>query len=163
MSSRCPITRAEAKQILEAPTADVIDLINQFLLQDETPSEFVPAELVRLEPALRVDSTTTSTNNHSRSEDPFEHTPPRSPLTHFSDFEEDTMPYPYPRYNGEADAEAHIRAYRTTWQVNHVSKRLVMIEANISKIAEFGLSLDGQAASWYSQNDIAEFTDFDQL
>ena len=34
---------------------------------------------------------------------------------------------------------------------------------NISKIAEFGLSLDGQAASWYSQNDIAEFADFDQL
>ena len=57
------------------------------------------------------------------------------------------MPYPYPRYNGEADAEAHIRAYLTTWQVNHASKRLGMIEANIAKIAEFGLSLDGQAAS----------------
>ena len=38
-----------------------------------------------------------------------------------------------------------------------------MIEANISKIAELKLSLDGQAASWYSQNDIAEFADFDQL
>ena len=38
-----------------------------------------------------------------------------------------------------------------------------MIEANISKIANFGLSLDGQAPSWYSQNDIAEFADFDQL
>ena len=73
------------------------------------------------------------------------------------------MPYPYPRYNGEADAEAHIRAYLTTWQANHASKRLGLVEANISKIAEFGLSLDGQAASWYSQNDIAEFADFDQL
>ena len=73
------------------------------------------------------------------------------------------MPYPYPRYNGEADAEAHIRNYLTTWQANHASKRLGLVEANISKIAEFGLSLDGQAASWYSQNEISEFADFDQL
>ena len=112
MSSRRPITRAEAKRILEAPIADAIDLINQFSLQDETPSESVPAENVRLEATFRVDSTTTSTNNHSGSEDPFEHTPPRRPLTHFSaDSEEDTMPYPYPRYNGKADAEAHTRVY----------------------------------------------------
>ena len=47
--------------------------------------------------------------------------------------------------------------------MNHASKRLGLIEANISKISEFGLYLDGQAASWYSQNDIAEFADFDQL
>ena len=67
----------------------------------------MPAELVRLEAAFRVDSTTTSTNN--------------------------------------------------------LSKHLRLIEANISKIAEFRLSLDGQTASWYSQNDIAEFADFDQL
>ena len=73
------------------------------------------------------------------------------------------MPYPYPCYNGEADAEAHIRAYLTTWQANHTSKRLGLIEANISKIDEFKLSLDRQATSWYSQNDIAEFADFDQL
>ena len=73
------------------------------------------------------------------------------------------MPYPYPPYNGEADAEAHIRAYLTTWQANHTSKRLGLVEANISKIAEFGLSLDGQVASWYSQNEISEFADFDQL
>ena len=50
----------------------------------------------------------------------------------FSDSEEDTMHYPYPRYNSEADVEAHIRAYLTTWQVNHASKRLWLIEANIS-------------------------------
>ena len=73
------------------------------------------------------------------------------------------MPYPYPHYNGEADAEVHIRAYLTTWQANHASKRLGLIKANISKIEEFRLSLDGQEASWYSQNDIAEFADFDQL
>ena len=73
------------------------------------------------------------------------------------------MPYPYPRYNGEANAEAHIRAYLTRWQANHASEHLGLIEANISKIAEFRLSLDGQATSWCSQNDIVEFADFDQL
>ena len=41
----------------------------------------------------------------------------------------------------------------------HTSKRLGLVEANISKIAEFGLSLDGQVASWYSQNEISEFAD----
>ena len=65
------------------------------------------------------------------------------------------MPYPYPRYNGEADT-AHICVYLTTRQENHASKRLGVTEANISKITEFGLSLEGQAAIWYSQNDIAE-------
>ena len=49
MSSRGPITRAEGKRILEALISDAIDLINQFSLQDETPSESVPTEPVRLE------------------------------------------------------------------------------------------------------------------
>ena len=97
MSSRRPITRAEAKRILEAPIADAIDLINWFSLQDETESESVPAEPVRSEAAFRVDSTTTSTNNHSGSEDPFEHTPPRSTQADISNSEEDMMPYAYPR------------------------------------------------------------------
>ena len=98
MSSRHPIIRAEAKRILEAPISDAIDLINQFSLQDKNPSEFVPAEPVRLEAVILVNSTTTNTKNHSGSEDLFEYTPPRSPLTDFSaDSEEDTMPYPYPR------------------------------------------------------------------
>ena len=73
------------------------------------------------------------------------------------------MPYPYPRYNGETDAEAHICAYLTTWQENHASKRFRLIQANISNIADFGLSLDGQGVSWYSQNDITVFANFDQL
>ena len=112
MSRRHPITRVEAKRILEAPISDTMDLINQLPLQEETPFECVPAEPMRLEAAFRVDSTSTSTNNHSRSKDPFEHTPPRSSLTDFSsNSEEDTMPYPYPRYNGKADAEAHTRVY----------------------------------------------------
>ena len=57
------------------------------------------------------------------------------------------MSYPYPRYNGEADANAHVRAFLTTWQANHASQRLVVTEANISKIAELGLSLDGHTAN----------------
>ena len=30
-------------------------------------------------------------------------------------FEEDTMSYPYPKYNDEGDAVAHMRAFITTW------------------------------------------------
>ena len=163
MSSQRPITRAEAKWILEAPLVDAIDLINRFSLEDKIPSESVPTEPIRIEATFRVDSTTTSTNNPSGFENLFAHTPPRSLTTDFSDSEEDIMSYPYPRHNGEADAEVHIRAYLTTLPANHASKRLGLVEANISKIAEFGLSLDGQAASWYSQNDILEFADFHQL
>ena len=32
-----------------------------------------------------------------------------------------TMPYPYPRNNDEVDVEAHVRAFLTMWQANHVS------------------------------------------
>ena len=77
--------------------------------------------------------------------------PPRESLED-PDFE--TMLYPYPRYNDDADAEAPICAFLTMWQVNHLSQRLVVAEANISKIAEFGLSLEWHAMIWYSQKDI---------
>ena len=60
------------------------------------------------------------------------------------------MPYLYACYNGEADTEAHVRAFLTTWQANHASQRLAITDANTSKIAEFGLSLDGQKTNWYS-------------
>ena len=43
--------------------------------------------------------------------------------------EQDEMPHPYPKYNDEPDAEAHVRAFLTTWQENHVSQRLVEPEA----------------------------------
>ena len=100
----------------------------------------MPAEPIRFEVAFSTDSTTTSTNNHGF-ENPFEHTPPQSPPTDFfADSEEEMTLYPYPRYNGEADAEAHIHAYLTTWQANHASKSLGVT----------GLSLDGQATSRYS-------------
>ena len=150
-------------RILEALIPHSIDLINQFSQQEQTSSESVFVEPLPHKVAIRVDSTTTS-ENHSWFETLSEQTPPQSPPTDFfDDSEEDTMLYPYPRYNGEADAKADICAYLTIWQANHASKRLGVIEANISKITEFGLSLDGQAASWISQNDIAEYADFYQL
>ena len=43
--------------------------------------------------------------------------------------EQDEMPYPCPKYNDEADVEAHVCAFLTTWQANHVSQRLAELEA----------------------------------
>ena len=34
---------------------------------------------------------------------------------------DDTMPYPYPKYRDEPDAEAHVYAFLQTWEANHVS------------------------------------------
>ena len=56
---------------------------------------------------------------------------------------EDTKPYPYPKYNDEVDVKAHVRAFLMTWQDNHVSQKLSEADANKSKIAEFGLALEG--------------------
>ena len=69
----------------------------------------------------------------------------------------DTMMFSYLLYNGEADAEAHVRAFLTTWQTNHVSQRLTEANAKASEIIEFGLSLDDQAVNWYLQHDLATF------
>ena len=73
------------------------------------------------------------------------------------------MSDPYLYYNNEADAEAHVCIFVTTWQANHVSQHLAEADVNASKLTEFGLSLDEKLANWYSQHDIAEFQDFDQL
>ena len=62
----------------------------------------------------------------------------------FDQQQEDTMLYPYP------DTEAHLRAFLTTWQANHVSQRLSEVNVDKSKIAEFGLSLEGQSENWHS-------------
>ena len=44
-----------------------------------------------------------------------------------------------------------------------MSQRLLEAEPHASKIVVFGLSLDGQAAHWHSQLDIASFISCDQL
>ena len=77
--------------------------------------------------------------------------------------EEVTMSYRYPKYNEKPDAEAHIRAFLTTWQANHVSQQLSVADADASKITEFGLSLEGHVVNWYSQYDQGEFSSFNQL
>ena len=53
------------------------------------------------------------------------------------------MSYPYPKYNDKADAEAHVRTFLMIGQANHVSQRWLEVDANKSKIADFGLSFDG--------------------
>ena len=73
------------------------------------------------------------------------------------------MPYPYPKYNDEPDAEAHVRGFLTTWQANHVSRRLEEPEAKKSNIEEFGLSLDRQVASWYEEHSLGDFATFMNL
>ena len=67
----------------------------------------------------------------------------------FHQFQEDTMSYPYPKYHDEADAEAHMRAFLTMWQANHVSQRLSKVDADKSKIAKFRFSLESYKAGTY--------------
>ena len=161
--SHRPLTCVEAKPLLEAAVSDVADNANQHSQQDKTTSDYLPAEPPRQEAAKRLDSSTI-VGNHSGFENPFDRASPKSPPTEFSaDLEYDTMSYPYPRYNDEANAEAHVHTFLTTWQAHHVSQRLASTDMNASRIAEFGLLLDGQATNWYSQHDITEFHEFEQL
>ena len=76
---------------------------------------------------------------------------------------DDTMPYPYSKYKDGADAEAHIRDFLTTWEINHATQRLSTTAEDKSKIAEFILSLDGPLANWFAQNGIRAFESFEQL
>ena len=50
-------------------------------------------------------------------------------------------------YNNEVDDEAYVHAFLPTGQANHVSQHVVAADANASKIAELGLSLEGQSAN----------------
>ena len=109
---------------------------------------------------------TRTTNGNSSEVDHTLHTTDRvnNPLEDTSNFQNsDTMPYLHPHYNDEAYAKVHVRAFLTTWQTNHVSQWLAEANANASKKAKFGLSLDGWAVNWYSQHDQGEFEYFKQL
>ena len=70
---------------------------------------------------------------------------------------EDTMSYPYSKYRDGVDAEAHIRDFLTTGEINHAAHRLSTTAEDKSKIAEFVLSLDGPLANWFAQNGIRTF------
>ena len=161
--SHRPLTRAEAKRLLEATLLDAADNSNQHSQQDETTSDSLPVEPPQQEATKRLDSTPTD-GSHSGFENPFDRASPKCPPTEFSaDPEYETMPYLYACYNGEADTEAHVHTFLTTWQAHHVSQRLASTDMNASRIAEFGLLLDGQATNWYSQHNITEFDEFEQL
>ena len=67
---------------------------------------------------------------------------------------EDTMSYPYSKYRDGAGAEAHIRDFLTTWEINHLAQRLSTAVEDKSKISEFVLSLDGPSVNWFAQNGI---------
>ena len=106
--SHRPLTRAEAKRLLEATLLDAADSANQHSQQDETVSDSLPLDPPRQEVAKWLESTTTN-RSHSGFENLSDHTSKKGPPTEFSaNPEYDTMSYPYPRYNNEADAEAHV-------------------------------------------------------
>ena len=98
-------------------------------------------------------------------EDARNRTPPkerRERYTH-SEQPDDTMPYPYPKYRGDPDAEAHVYAFLQTWEANHVSKRLTEPEAERSKVAEFGMMLEGPATRWHAKQLPGSFAPFEVL
>ena len=76
---------------------------------------------------------------------------------------DDTMPYPYPKYRDETDAEAYVYAFLHTWEANHVSQRLTELEAKRSKVAEFSMTLEGPAARWHAKHLPDSFAIFDAL
>ena len=66
--------------------------------------------------------------------------------------EDDTMPYPYLKYRDDPDAEAHVYAFLQTWEANHVSQRLTELEAEWSKVTEFGMTLEGSVVRWHAKH-----------
>jgi hypothetical protein len=58
--------------------------------------------------------------------------------------DDDTMPY----------TAAHVKEFRSIWAVNHGTQGLSPLEREQSMIVEFQLSLEGQAARWYAQQDV---------
>ena len=72
-----------------------------------------------------------------------------------------SMAFSYPRYNRETDTTSHIWSFLNVWNANQMAQRLLEAEAHTSKIAEFGITLDGHVARCHSQFDIMSFTTFD--
>ena len=75
----------------------------------------------------------------------------------------DDMPYHYSKFREGTDAEAHVRDFLTTWEINHGAQRLSADAEDKSKIAEFVLSLDGYSANWFAQNGLQGFASFEIL
>ena len=73
------------------------------------------------------------------------------------------MSYPYSKYRDDLDAEAHMYAFLQTWEANHVSQRFTDTEAELSKITEFGMTLEGPTACWHAKNLPGIFPTFEAL
>jgi hypothetical protein len=76
---------------------------------------------------------------------------------------DDIMPYAYPKNCNHPDATAHVKQFRSIWAMNHGMQGLTPTEREQSMVVEFQLSLEGQAARWYAQEDINMFTTFQEL
>ena len=107
--------------------------------EDRTPTP--PAEKAEdCKPTPTAEKIKDRTLSPPLTEQEKEYTPLEQP---YGDY---TMPYPYPKYRDEPDAEAHVYAFLQTWEANYVSQRLTEPEPERSKIAEFGMTLEGLAA-----------------
>jgi hypothetical protein len=73
------------------------------------------------------------------------------------------MPYAYTKYSSHSDAAAHVKQFRSIWAVNHGTQGLSSMEREQSMIVEFQLSLEGQAAQCYAQQDISTLATFQEL
>ena len=73
------------------------------------------------------------------------------------------MAFSYPRFNSEIHTTSHIWLFLNVWNSNHMVQLFPEAEAHKSKIAEFGLTMDGPAACCDSQMDLVAITTFDQL
>ena len=71
--SHKPLTRTEAKRLLEAVIIDVAGIANQLLQQDGTASDSLPSEPPWKEATKRLDSTTTN-GSHPGFENPSDRT-----------------------------------------------------------------------------------------
>ena len=78
-------------------------------------------------------------------------------------FLKDDMSYPYPKYSNHPNARSHVKQFQSIWTVNHEIQGLSAANAEQSKIVDVQLSLEGQAARWYAQQDIVSFHSFDDV
>jgi hypothetical protein len=70
------------------------------------------------------------------------------------------MSYAYPKYSNHPDVAAHVKQFPSIWAVNHWTQGLSPSKREQSMIAEFQLSLEGEAARWYAQQEISTFRTF---
>ena len=71
----------------------------------------------------------------------------------------DMMSYPYPHCTGHPDLAGHVQQFLITCNTNHATHLLGAVEEELCKIVDFGLSLEGQAANSYSDQEHHTFTD----